>query len=233
MPRRRVGIIVSCEHAGNHVPAKYRPLFRGHARDLASHRGWDPGALELARAIAIRCNAPLVANTTSRLLVECNRSLGHAQVFSEFTRDLDTAEHLRLLATIYHPHRRAVEVAVRRSLRRNAWVVHAGVHTFTPVWNGKRRGVDIGILYDPSRRFEAFVAEALMRRLRAEVPGLRVRRNAPYRGWTDGLTTTLRGRFPATRYAGIEIEINQALLRKPASWKQVRRALATVVGTLD
>ena len=53
------------------------------------------------------------------------------------------------------------------------------------------------------------------------------------RGWTDGLTTTLRGRFPATRYAGIEIEVNQGLLRKPAAWKQVKRALATVVGTLD
>ncbi len=233
MPRRRVGIIVSCEHAGHRVPAKYRPLFRGHARVLESHRGWDPGALELARAIAFESNAPLVANPMSRLLVECNRSLGHGPLFSEFTRDLDTAEHLRLLATIYHPHRRAVEVALRRALRAKAWVVHVGVHTFTPVWNGKRRSVDIGILFDPNRRFESFVAEALVRRLGAEVPGLRVRRNAPYRGWTDGLTTTLRGRFPAARYAGIEIEVNQGLLRKPAAWKQVRRALATVVGTLD
>lgn len=233
MPRRSVGIVVSCEHAGHRVPPKYRVLFRGHARDLMSHRGWDPGALELARAIAFACNAPLAANTTSRLLVECNRSLGHAQLFSEFTRDLDTAEHMRLLATIYHPHRRAVEVAVRGVLRRNAWVVHVGVHTFTPVWNGKRRSVDVGILYDPERRFESFVADALVRRLRAEVAGLRVRKNAPYRGWTDGLTTTLRGRFPATRYAGIEIEVNQGLLRKPDTWKRVRRALATVVGTLD
>ena len=233
MPRRRVGIVVSCEHAGHRVPPKYRPLFRGHARVLASHRGWDPGALELARAIAFGCDAPLVSNTTSRLLVECNRSLGHAQLFSEFTRDLDTAEHMRLLATIYHPHRRAVEVAVRHVLRRDAWVVHVGVHTFTPVWNGKSRSVDVGILYDPKRRFEGFVADALVRRLRAEVPGLRVCRNAPYRGWTDGLTTTLRGRFPATRYAGIEIEVNQGLLRKPDAWKRVRRALATVVGTLD
>ncbi len=233
MPRRRVGLVISCEHAGNRVPAKYRALFRGHAGVLASHRGWDPGSLELARSIAFACNAPLVANTTSRLLVECNRSLGHAQLFSEFTRDLDTAEHVRLLATVYHPHRRAVEVAVQRTLRRDAWVVHIGVHTFTPVLHGKRRTADIGILYDPNRRIENFVAEALVRRLRAEVPKLRVRRNYPYRGWTDGLTTTLRGRFPASRYAGIEIEVNQALLRKPATWKQVRQALATVVGTLD
>ena len=36
MPRRRVKIIVSCEHAGHRVPPKYRPLFRGHARVLTS-----------------------------------------------------------------------------------------------------------------------------------------------------------------------------------------------------
>ncbi len=231
MPRRRVGIVISCEHAGNRVPAKYRALFKGRTAVLKSHRGWDPGALDLARAIAFACDAPLVANPTTRLLIECNRSLGHAQLFSEFTRDLDTADHLRLLATVYHPHRRAVEVAVRRVLRRDQWVVHVGVHTFTPVLDGKRRRADIGVLYDPARRFEGFVADALVRRLRAE--GLRVRRNYPYRGSSDGLTTTLRGRFPATRYAGIELEINQALFRKPAAWKRVRRALGVVVGSLD
>jgi hypothetical protein len=73
------------------------------------------------------------------------------------------------------------------------------------------------------------VADALAARLRAEWPTLRIRRNYPYRGWTDGLTTALRGRFPATRYAGIEIEVNQALLRNPVAWKRVRRALAEAV----
>lgn len=229
MPRRNAGIVVSCEHAGHRVPAAYRALFRGHSDVLKSHRGWDPGALELARAVAVACHAPLLANTTTRLLVECNRSIGHAQLFSEFTRDLDTAEHLRLLATAYYPHRRAIDVAVRRALRAHKRAVHIAMHTFTPVLNGKRRSADIGLLYDPRRPFEVEVADALAKRLRAEMPKLRLRRNYPYRGWTDGLTTTLRGRFPASRYAGIEIEVNQALLRNSLVWKQLRRALADAV----
>lgn len=229
MPRRSTGIVVSCEHAGHRVPAAYCARFRGHSEVLKSHRGWDPGALELARAVAVACHAPLLANPTTRLLVECNRSIGHAQLFSEFTRDLDTAEHMRLLATVYHPHRRAVDVAVRRSLRGHKRAVHIAMHTFTPVLNGKRRNADIGLLYDPRRPFEVEVADTLAKRLRAEMPKLRMRRNYPYRGWTDGLTTTLRGRFSASRYAGIEIEVNQALLRNSLVWKQLRRALADTV----
>ncbi|HXV13567.1 MAG TPA: N-formylglutamate amidohydrolase [Candidatus Krumholzibacteria bacterium] len=226
MPRRKTGIVVSCEHAGNRVPTAYRSLFRGHAGALKSHRGWDPGALDLARAVAFACHAPLLANTTTRLLVECNRSIGSAELFSEFTRDLDTSEHMRLLVTHYLPHRRAVDIAVRRALRRHERVVHIGVHTFTPVLGGKRRSADLGLLYDPSRRFEVEVAGALATSLRAFGPTLRVRRNYPYRGWTDGLTTTLRRRFSAQGYAGIEIEVNHALMRKPVVWKQVKRALA-------
>lgn len=232
MHRRDVGIVVSCEHAGYRVPPAYRHLFRGHADVLKSHRGWDPGAIDLARAIAKACYAPLIANTTSRLVVECNRSSGHGQLFSEFTRDLDTVEHMRLLATIYHPHRRAVDIAVRRSLRRNGRVVHVGVHTFTPVLNGKRRTADVGLLYDPTRALEVEVADALASRLKAAAPKLRIRRNYPYRGWTDGLTTTLRGRLAASRYAGIELEVNQALVRNPSTWKEVRRAIAASIETI-
>jgi len=46
---------------------------------------------------------------------------------------------------------------------------------------------------------------------RVRVPGLRVRRNYPYRGAADGLTTHLRRQL-GPRYLGVELEINQALL---------------------
>ena len=35
------------------------------------------------------------------------------------------------------------------------------------------------------------------------------RRNYPYQGRNDGLTSHLRQRFAPTRYVGIELEINQ------------------------
>jgi predicted N-formylglutamate amidohydrolase len=226
MRRSDLGLVVSCEHGGRSIPARYRALFRGHAGVLDSHRGWDPGALELARTIAKTCYAPLLANTVSRLVVECNRSIGHPQLFSEFTRDLDGAEHMRILANVYYPHRRAVEQQVRRALRRHRRVVHISVHTFVPVLHGRKRTADVGLLYDPGRRLEVAVADALLVHLALHAPAFRVRRNYPYRGWTDGFTTALRRRFPGDRYAGLELEVNQALANSELRWRATRSAIA-------
>ena len=80
--------IVTCEHGGNRIPAPYRPLFARHAALLATHRGYDPGAQQMARALAVALHAPLVTATVSRLLIDLNRSLGHPRLHFEATRDL-------------------------------------------------------------------------------------------------------------------------------------------------
>src|SRR3954454_24119921 len=69
--------LVTCEHGGNRIPARYRPLFAGAEALLESHRGYDPGALQLGREIAAALDAPLVSANVSRLLVDLNRSIGH------------------------------------------------------------------------------------------------------------------------------------------------------------
>ena len=101
MPKRKpVALVLSCEHAGHRIPAPYRKLFRGKQRELRSHRGWDPGAIELARAMARETGAPLLANTVSRLVVETNRSVG-PKLFSEFTRTLTRDEKKKLVECMW------------------------------------------------------------------------------------------------------------------------------------
>jgi predicted N-formylglutamate amidohydrolase len=90
------------------------------------------------------------------------------------------------------------------------------VHTFAPVRGGRTRTADIGLLYDPRRAEEAHFVDVWMHALLWEAPLLRVKKNYPYRGWTDGLTTTLRGKFGARRYLGLELEVNQALAAGPS-----------------
>ena len=41
--------LITCEHGGNRIPPRYRDLFAGCEALLQSHRGYDPGALTLAR----------------------------------------------------------------------------------------------------------------------------------------------------------------------------------------
>ena len=79
-------LLITCEHGGNRVPPRYRPLFRGHQDLLSTHRGFDPGALAMARQLAKALRAPLFVSTTSRLLIDLNRSQGHPKLYSEATR---------------------------------------------------------------------------------------------------------------------------------------------------
>ncbi|MCA9750812.1 MAG: N-formylglutamate amidohydrolase [Gemmatimonadetes bacterium] len=189
------------------MPAPWRARFRGARRVLASHRGWDPGALGVARAYARELGTPLVASTISRLFVELNRSERHPALFSEWMRDVPAEERATILDRWWRPHRAEVEARVRRAVRDERTIVHIAVHTFTPVWEGKRRPTEVGLLFDPRRGREAAWCRAWQRGIvRA---GFVAHRNRPYRGWTDGLTTHLRSRFPDRCYLGIELEIRQ------------------------
>jgi predicted N-formylglutamate amidohydrolase len=220
---------LSCEHAGNRVPARYRSLLAGAARALASHQGYDRGALALARGLARRLRVPLLAATTTRLLVDHNRSATHPGCFSRYTRGLPRDAKARLLAELYWPHRRAVERAIEREVNAGRRVLHVAVHSFTPVLRGARRNADVGLLYDPGRAPERALCARWRCELRAQDPALRVRLNYPYRGTSDGLTTALRRALPAPLYAGIEIELNQRLL---GSASGRRRALAALCSAL-
>jgi predicted N-formylglutamate amidohydrolase len=220
----RSPLVLSCEHGGNAVPARYRGLFRAARRELASHRGWDPGALVLARELAREHGVELHATAVTRLLADANRSLGHPRLFSEFSRRLPAGERRRVLARYWRPHRRSVARAARAGTR-SCPSVHLSIHSFTPVLAGRVRTVDVGVLYDPAHAGERRFADVFIAALRAARPDLRVRRNRPYRGTGDGLTTELRAELGA-RYVGIELEVSQAFPRGSARrWRALRRDL--------
>jgi predicted N-formylglutamate amidohydrolase len=231
-PRARSAarLVLTCEHGGNRIPREYAPLFRGAKDVLASHRGWDPGALTLARTFARRLRRPLLAVTWSRLFVEANRAPHNPKIWSRFTKGLSKAERERILARFWRPHRTEVEEAVVAAAR-TARVVHVAVHSFTPELDGEVRNADIALLYDSRRKREAALCRRWAQILKRLDPNLRVRYNYPYSGMSDGLTTWLRKRHEETRYLGVEIEINQALVGAKG-WQSVQRCLADSLGEL-
>jgi predicted N-formylglutamate amidohydrolase len=223
-------LLLTCEHGGKRVPRAYRALFRGSEALLASHRGFDPGALSLARSLARALSAELIAATTTRLLVDLNRSPHNPAVFSELSRSLSRDRRQVLLAHHHRPHWERVRAAIAAQ---SGGVIHLAVHSFAPIWRGVERKYAMGILYDPARRGERHLAASWQRRLRSELPHLRVRRNAPYRGNADGLITALRRRFPAKRYLGLELELNQGVIANASERRAITAALAsTLAATL-
>jgi predicted N-formylglutamate amidohydrolase len=224
--KARLRFLVTCEHGGNRIPAKYWPLFERRRALLASHRGYDPGALALARDFASALGAELVYSTTSRLLVELNRSSHNRQLFSEVTCGLARAEREQILARYYSPYRQWVEAQVDDGIASGGRVLHLSCHSFTPKLNGVERRADVGLLYDPRRAPELAFCTAWQREIRSERPEVVVRRNYPYRGSDDGLTTALRWRHPQSAYAGIELEVNQKFpLGDTQAWRAMRKWL--------
>jgi len=226
-------LVVTCEHGGCDIPHPYAPLFSGRQVLVHSHRGWDAGALELGRQIADSFGVPLHAATTTRLLVDLNRSLGHRQLFSEITRPLSVACRREVIDRYWRPHRQAVEGEVARHIASGGRVIHVATHSFTPTLDGRQRSADVAWLYDPRRQAESVFARAWMMDFASRAPGLRLRRNYPYRGRDDGLTACLRKRHPDETYVGIELEVNQGIVeRGGAPWDEMRVKLIDALATV-
>ncbi len=231
MARRFDRLVVTCEHAGNVVPPRYAPLFVGHEHLLPTHRGWDPGALLLAREMAKRFSAPLYYDETTRLLVDLNRSVGTPSLHSEATRHLSLEERREILDRHYHPHRRTVDEGVAAAVKTGDRVVHIASHSFTPELHGHVRTADIGLLYDPGRPGEVAFCAAWLEALRRADASLRLRRNYPYIGRSDGVAQSLRRRYPAKDFVGIELEVNQRYAEAGGpAWRKIRRTLIETLG---
>ena len=207
-------LVISCEHGGNQIPAEYRGLFLHQQELLGSHRGYDAGALALAKSLACGLAAPLKTSETSRLLVDLNRSPGSRQLFSVLSRLADRDTREQILRHHYQPYRAAVAKLVNDFIAAGSQVVHLSVHSFTPELNGRSRNAAVGLLYDPTRTEEKLFCQNWQHRLKLRLPNLQIRRNYPYRGTTDGLAPYLRAGLSPLDYLGIELEVNQALLEE-------------------
>ena len=222
--------LITCEHGGNRIPLRYRHYFLGHEALLQTHRGYDPGALTMARDLAQALSAPFYYSTISRLLIDLNRSIGHPRLYSDVIRKASRSERIQILKQYYLPYRRKVEVAVEEAVGQGRRVIHIAAHSFTPQLDGEIRNADIGLLYDPQRPAEKTICLRWQKALTASSQNFRVRRNYPYTGNSDCLCSYLRRRFTPGEYVGIELEINQQLVFAGGhSWRALRE---TVLGTL-
>jgi len=214
-------IVITCEHGGNAIPKRFRPLFKDHSDLLNSHRGYDLGALQTARMMAERFNAPLYFATTSRLLVDLNRSIGHPRLFSKVTRPLNSEDKQFILDHHYAAHRDPIQLAVTQALASGRAVLHVACHSFTPVLGGRVRDMDVGLLYDPHRGQELRLCRQWKSAIAQRNPELKISSNAPYKGVSDGLATYFRTLF-SKAYLGIELELNQRIyIQSKDQWRML------------
>jgi predicted N-formylglutamate amidohydrolase len=216
--------LIVCEHASNAIPAEYGTLGLD-SEALQSHIAWDPGALPVARAMSAMLDAPLVAQRFSRLLYDCNRPPHEASAVpavSEIHRvpgneGLDDDARRKRAERFYHPFRVALADAIDARLAPPAIVT---IHSFTPVYHGVSRTVEIGILHDEDSRLADAVLSAA-----GDGDGHVVRRNEPY-GPQDGVTHTLREHALPRGLLNVMIEIRNDLIGDAGSQMAMSERLA-------
>jgi predicted N-formylglutamate amidohydrolase len=201
-------ILLVCEHASSRLPASLGTLGLS-PEERAAHIAWDPGALAVARRLSQHFDATLVFQNFSRLVYDCNRppeSPDAMPALSEIyeipgNRDIPQAQRQARVEEIYRPWHRALSDTISARTAQGRGTIIITIHTFTPVYRGVRRLLDIGILHDRDSR----LADAML--VRAENQGAyRVERNQPY-GPADGVTHTLKEHGIANGLLNVMIEI--------------------------
>lgn len=215
-------IVLVCEHASNHVPARFARLGLSDAT-LASHIAWDPGALAVSELLRTTFDAPLVAGTISRLVYDCNRPPEAPSAMVERTdsidvpgnKSLDAVEQTRRVNEVYRPFERAL--ATLLDSRPDAVMVT--VHSFNPVHLGRQRDVEIGVLHDADSR----LADALLATMQDE--DFDIRRNEPY-GPQDGVTHTLKHHALPRGRLNVMLEVRNDLIADPPGQERIAAWLA-------
>jgi predicted N-formylglutamate amidohydrolase len=210
--------LIVCEHASKFIPASFAGLGLDDAA-LKSHIAWDPGALAVAETLSSLLDAPLVAQRVSRLLYDCNRppnSDGAVPVVSEIypvpgNSGLSAAERQARVDRFYLPFRDTLAACLDERINSGRAPVMVTVHSFTPVYKGEQRAVELGILHDRDAR----LADVLFETTKAGAD-LIVRRNEPY-GPVDGVTHTLIEHGVARGLLNVMLEIRNDLIADPAS----------------
>ena len=214
-------LVIVCEHASHFIPAEMNAL--GLSEDAQrSHIAWDPGALPVAQAMADALDATLVAACVSRLVYDCNRppeapdampAQSEAYVVPG-NANLSALQKVDRVRRYYEPFCDALDA----QMTRRADPIMVTIHSFTPVYHGQKRDVEIGILHDDDTR----LADALLQRANR----YNVRRNDPY-GPEDGVTHTLKQHAVPHGHLNVMIEVRNDLIATPAAQAEMAQTLTS------
>lgn len=204
-------LIITCERAVNTVPREYMHLFAAHPASLQLHRSADFAALTMTNNISLALACDSVVTKVSHLLIDCNHSLSHPECFSKFTKSLSKAEKQILINEYYLPFRQRVEDLIKNHIMQGRQILHLSIHSFIP--KATERNLDIGFLYDPRHHGEKEVIRIWRGLILKQSPLSVIGTNDPIPGTRDSFISFLRTQYEENTYLGIELKVNQHLLK--------------------
>jgi predicted N-formylglutamate amidohydrolase len=215
-------LVLTCEHGSQAMP----PGFGWCAEDAwleGTHWAFDLGAAELTRELASSLGAGAVLAGFSRLVVDPNRPLDS----DTLVRDVAEGRRIAMNAEVDAASRerrlglwQAYHAALDRLFLESRAPLALSVHSFTPVYEGQVREVEVGVLFDR----EEELAALLCARFRAA--GFEARLNEPYSGKL-GLIYSVSAHAAVSGRRALELELRQDLAVIPEVRARVVAVLAS------
>jgi predicted N-formylglutamate amidohydrolase len=226
--------LFSCEHASNRVPHPLVSTLSDQQDILHTHWAWDIGTKLLVQELIHLSQSQSIFARFTRLVVDANRHRNRKDLIVptvenniiSFNQNLDETDVAWRLDTYYNPYHAAFKEMVANRMKLSPPFLLISVHSFTPVWKGKVRTMDIGVLYD---NFED-TAKEFKEKLSQE--GFFVELNQPYSG-RFGLMYSVAQQGDNFQIPHLELEFNQAQICTPDRIKLVAKKVFKALEALS
>jgi len=219
-------MVITCEHASNELPDGYEWTENDRKHFVDEHWGWDAGSLDVGMYLAKELKCVLVYSLYSRLLVDVNRSTSADTLFRtegdgqiiDLNKDLTYEEEQKRIIKYHHSYYNALREV---SLKIDPQYIFS-VHSFTGLYEGQVRTLEVGILVNYSEELAEKVCAGIKKRHH------NIAINQPYDGkqGLNALDTLLFAKYPVKRQ-GIQFEYRNDLLKNP------EKALRLKIDTLE
>jgi predicted N-formylglutamate amidohydrolase len=234
-PLGKAPIVLICEHASNFIPETLKGLglnLEGHK----SHAAWDIGAYELACKMSQQLDAPLVASRITRLVYDCNRSPKSRDGIpskSELievpgNRGLSDANFNVRVKYVYEPFHQLISQVIntKRKItisKQQSLPAIITIHSFTPVYFGEERSVELGILHDKDDR----LAKSMMSVAKQKTQ-LITELNSPYDA-NDNVMHTINKHATGEGFLNAMIEVKNDLLSNANDINSMAKSLSSII----
>lgn len=217
------------DHAGRAVPADLKGLGLSDG-DSRRHIAWDIGVDGVGRRLSAALCATFIAQTVSRLVIDCNRAPERNDAICETSdgtevpgnRHLTVADRRRRVSDIFEPYHAAIAAELDRRHEAGLSTIVVALHSFTPTMAGLSRPWRFGVLHMGDSAF----SRAVLARLQADLDPAEVGDNAPYQ--MDETDFTVPHHAIARGLDYLELEIRQDLVKDAAG----EQAVAEFLGRL-
>ncbi len=207
--------LVICDHSSNNIPLIYNNLGISK-KDLNSHRAYDLGASDVACELSKLLKCSLVMANFSRLLIDPNRGeddptliprLSEGKIIEgnlKISSSINDKERKKRIHQFYLPYHNQINKFITNSINNGKVPKIISIHSFTPIWKGEKREIDVGVLWDKDDRLSKIFLNSLK--------DIKLGDNKPYSGRLKN--DTLYKHATSHGVPHVLIEIRQDLLKK-------------------